>query len=64
MRRVQRITGIEKAARRRSLDTDEKLLELEEELPNIEWIIIVLSEVERTGEACIKIDSGNVLYLI
>ncbi|XP_063539716.1 uncharacterized protein LOC134748833 [Cydia strobilella] len=46
----------------RTLRTDEKLLELEEELSRLRWGIIGLSEVRREGEDMITLNSGNLLY--
>ncbi|XP_075990191.1 uncharacterized protein LOC142985833 [Anticarsia gemmatalis] len=46
----------------RTLRTDEKLVELEEELSRIRWDIVGLSEVRRQGEDSIILKSGNLLY--
>ena len=46
----------------RTLRTDEKLTELEEEISRLHWDIIGLSEVRREGEDTIILESGNLLY--
>ena len=48
----------------RSLLNDEKLLELEEELKNVNWDIIGLSEVHRKGEELTILNSGHHFYYI
>ena len=46
----------------RTLRTDEKIAELEEELSRLRWSIVGLSEVRREGEDTIILKSGNLLY--
>lgn len=46
----------------RTLRTDEKIVELEEELSRLRWDIVGLSEVRREGEDTITLRSGNLLY--
>jgi exonuclease III len=46
----------------RTLRTDQKILELEEELGRLRWDIVGLSEVRREGEDSIILKSGNLLY--
>ena len=46
----------------RTLVGDDRLMELEEELKNINWSIVGLSEVRRKGENCLRLKSGNLLY--
>lgn len=46
----------------RTLRTDEKITELEEELSRLRWSIVGLSEVRREGEDTIILKSGNLLY--
>lgn len=46
----------------RTLRTDEKIVELEEELSKLRWDIVGLSEVRREGEDTIILKSGNLLY--
>lgn len=48
----------------RTLSTDDKLIELEEELKNIKWDVIGLSEVRRIGENQLTLNSGNVLFYV
>ncbi|XP_044749740.1 craniofacial development protein 2-like [Coccinella septempunctata] len=45
----------------KTLSTDEKLLELEEELKNVKWDIIGISEARRIGEGEVVLQSGNTL---
>ncbi|XP_030747131.1 craniofacial development protein 2-like [Sitophilus oryzae] len=45
----------------RTLSSDEKLLELEEELKNIKWDILGISEARRIGEGQVILKSGNTL---
>ncbi|CAK1584169.1 unnamed protein product [Parnassius mnemosyne] len=42
--------------------TDEKILELEEEIDKLRWNIIGLSEVRREGEDTVILESGNLFY--
>ncbi|KAG6440869.1 hypothetical protein O3G_MSEX001433 [Manduca sexta] len=46
----------------RTLRTDEKIVELEEELSGFHWDIMGLSEVRRIGEDTITLKSGNLLF--
>jgi hypothetical protein len=46
----------------RTLRTEEKLLELEEELNRIRWSIVGLSEVRREGEYTMVLKSGNLFF--
>ena len=46
----------------RTLRTDEKICELEEELSKLHWDIIGLCEVRREGEDTVTLKSGNLLY--
>ncbi|XP_028178547.1 craniofacial development protein 2-like [Ostrinia furnacalis] len=46
----------------RTLRSDEKIIELEDELSRLRWSIIGLSEVRREGEDTITLKSGNLLY--
>ncbi|CAG4945202.1 unnamed protein product [Parnassius apollo] len=46
----------------RTLRTDEKILELEEEIDKLRWSIIGLSEVRREGEDTVILESGNLFY--
>ena len=46
----------------RSLSTEDRLLELEEELQHITWDIVGLSEVRRKGEDFLDLKSGNMFY--
>ncbi|XP_044756612.1 uncharacterized protein LOC123315083 [Coccinella septempunctata] len=46
----------------RSLSNDARLLELEEVFKTMKWDKVGLSEVKRRGEACYKLESGNILY--
>ncbi|CAK1588891.1 unnamed protein product [Parnassius mnemosyne] len=46
----------------RTLRTDEKMLELEEEIDKLDWNIIGLSEIRRVGEDMIIIESSNLFY--
>ncbi|XP_073957112.1 uncharacterized protein [Choristoneura fumiferana] len=46
----------------RTLRTDEKLIELEEELSSLRWDIMGLSEVRRKGQDTIILESGNMLF--
>lgn len=46
----------------RSMNKDEKIYELEEELSKIKWDIIGLAETRRKGESRIHLRSGNLLY--
>lgn len=46
----------------RTLSTNEKMLELEEELTNIKWDILGLSEVRRIGEGQITLDKGHIFH--
>ncbi|CAK1595319.1 unnamed protein product [Parnassius mnemosyne] len=46
----------------RTLRTDEKIVELEEEIDKLRWHIIGLSEVRREGEDTVILESGNLLY--
>lgn len=46
----------------RSLNKDEKIYELEEEIKDLNWDIIGLAEVKRKGEERITLQSGNILY--
>lgn len=46
----------------RTLRTDEKITELEEELSRLRWGIVGLSEVRREGEDSMILKSGNLLY--
>ncbi|KAL0860006.1 hypothetical protein ABMA27_010321 [Loxostege sticticalis] len=45
-----------------TLRTDEKLVELEEELSRLRWDIVGLCEVRREGEDTMILKSGNLLY--
>ena len=47
---------------RRTLRLDEHLAQLEEELPNIRWHILVLCEVRREGEDTVTLESGHLMY--
>ncbi|CAK1602653.1 unnamed protein product [Parnassius mnemosyne] len=46
----------------RTLRTDEKILELEEEIDKLRWNVIGLSEVRRKGEDTVILESGNLFY--
>lgn len=46
----------------RTLRTDEKLLELEHELQDINWDIVGICETKRKGENLVKLESGNTFY--
>lgn len=46
----------------RTLRTDEKIVELEEELSKMRWDILGLSEIRREGQDTIILDSGNLLF--
>ena len=46
----------------RSLSSEERLLELEEELKEIKWDILGLAETRRCGESIKKLASRNILY--
>jgi len=46
----------------RSLSSEERLLELEEELKEIKWDVIGLAETRRRGESIKKLASGNILF--
>ena len=46
----------------RTLRTDEKIKELEEEVGKLKWNIIGLSEVRRQGEDTVILKSGNLFY--
>lgn len=46
----------------RTLGSDQKILELENELSHIKWDILGLCETRRKGEAEMTLQSGNVLY--
>ncbi|KAL0868479.1 hypothetical protein ABMA27_007962 [Loxostege sticticalis] len=46
----------------RTLRTDEKIVELEDEMSRLRWSIMGLSEVRREGEDTITLRSGNLLY--
>ncbi|XP_060517971.1 uncharacterized protein LOC132696860 [Cylas formicarius] len=46
----------------RTLSTDDKLIEFEEELKGVNWHIIGLSEVRRCGESCTTLQNGHTLY--
>ena len=46
----------------RCLSSEERLLELEEELKEIKWDILGLAETRRCGESIKKLASGNILY--
>ena len=46
----------------RSLSSEERLLELEEELKEIKWDVIGLAETRRRGESIKKLESGNILF--
>ncbi|XP_013144778.1 PREDICTED: uncharacterized protein LOC106108224 [Papilio polytes] len=46
----------------RTLRTDERIAELEEELSRLRWDIIGLSEVRREGEETIILKSGNLFF--
>lgn len=46
----------------RGLSSENRLLELEEELSSINWDIIGLSEVKRKDESQIQLKSGNLFY--
>ncbi|XP_045496012.1 uncharacterized protein LOC123694588 [Colias croceus] len=46
----------------RTLRTDEKIVELEEELSKLRWDVIGLSEVRRQGEDTITLTSGNLFF--
>ncbi|KAL0818444.1 hypothetical protein ABMA28_016488 [Loxostege sticticalis] len=46
----------------RTLRTDEKIVELEDEMSRLRWSIMGLSEVRREGEDTITLKSGNLLY--
>ncbi|PZC75537.1 hypothetical protein B5X24_HaOG205964 [Helicoverpa armigera] len=46
----------------RTLRTDERICELEEELSKLRWNIIWLCEVRREGEDTVTLKSGNLLY--
>ena len=48
----------------RSLLSEDRLIELEEELKSIKWNIIGLAETRRRGEKIQKLESGNVLYTV
>ena len=47
----------------RTLLGERRLLELEEEIRNIKWDIIGLSETRRAGESATQLASGNMLYI-
>lgn len=46
----------------RTLQSDDRLEELEEELSHVEWDILGLSETRRAAEMCITLKTGHVLY--
>jgi len=46
----------------RSMNKDDKVYELEEELKQIKWDVLGISEVRRRGEQCIQLKSGNTFY--
>lgn len=46
----------------RSLKSEDRLEEMEEELRDIKWNIIGLAEVRRSGEGSVKLRSGNILF--
>lgn len=46
----------------RALRTDEKILKLKEQLNNLRWDIIGLSEVRREGEDTMTFKFGNLFY--
>ncbi|XP_063635113.1 uncharacterized protein LOC134805838 [Cydia splendana] len=46
----------------RTMRTDEKICELEEELSRLHWDIVGLCEVRREGEDTTTLKSGNLLY--
>ncbi|CAG4952076.1 unnamed protein product [Parnassius apollo] len=46
----------------RTLRTDEKILELKEEVDKLRWDIIGLSEVRREGKDTVILESGNLFY--
>lgn len=45
----------------RTPSSDEKLLELEEELKQVHWDTLAMSEIRRKGEHQILLKSGNIL---
>ena len=48
----------------RTLRTEDRVLQLEEELRYTNWNIIGLSKIKRTGEDLINLRSGNVFYFV
>ncbi|XP_072395205.1 uncharacterized protein [Diabrotica undecimpunctata] len=46
----------------RTLSSEEKLLELEEELKHIKWDVMGLCEVRREEENCITLKSGHPIF--
>ena len=48
----------------RPLLSEDMLVELEEELRNVKWHIIGLSETRRQGECIKQLSSGHVLYTV
>ena len=46
----------------RTMRTDERIAELEEELSRLRWDIVGLSEVRREGEDTMTLKSGNLFY--
>ncbi|KAL3272097.1 hypothetical protein HHI36_022559 [Cryptolaemus montrouzieri] len=46
----------------RTLSTNDRLEEIEEQLKDIKWHILGLSEVRRIGEDIVKLKSGHVLF--
>lgn len=48
----------------RTLSSDQKLIELEEELKKINWDIVGLSEVRRRGEDQVTLKSGHIFHYV
>lgn len=48
----------------RTLSSDQKLVELEEELEKIKWDIIGLSEIRRRGEDQMTLKSGHIFHYV
>ena len=46
----------------RSLSSDDRMIELEEEISRIKWNIIGISEVRREGKGSIILNTGHTLY--